>query len=144
MTEMTLATTCARIVLIEDDAHMAALLQYNLNAMGHAVEWIDDGVMALARLLREPPDIVVLDWMLPRLSGIEIARRLRASARTCRTPVLMMTARSERHDRARALDVGVDVFLTKPFSLPVFMAELRALVQRALTPIPNRAQEIGS
>lgn len=121
-----------RVSLVEDDAHMATMLRYNIEAAGHAVDWIDNGAAALTRLRAIPPDLLVLDWMLPGLSGIEIVRQLRAGQSTRSVPVLMVTGRCEATDRTRALAAGVDGFVVKPFSLGAFMVELRVLLHAAL------------
>lgn len=121
----------SRITLIEDDAHMATMLRYNIEAAGYAVDWIDNGAAALTQVRTAVPDLVVIDWMLPGLSGIEVVRQLRAAPSTRSVPVLMVTGRCEATDRTRALAVGVDEFVVKPFSLGAFMSKLQALLHAA-------------
>lgn len=117
-----------RIALIEDDESLALLLGYNLDALGYVVEWSSDGAVALKRLLDAPPDLVMLDWVMPGLSGIEILRQVRRNAHTRSLPVLMLTARSDREDRRRAAELGVDAFITKPFAVGDVVTRLQDLL----------------
>lgn len=121
-------TTAPRIALIEDDESLALLLSYNLDAMGYAVEWAAHGTLALKRLLSDPPDLVMLDWVVPGLSGIEILRQIRQNAHTRALPVVMLTARTDREDRRRAAELGVDAFIAKPFAVGDVMARLQHLL----------------
>jgi two-component system phosphate regulon response regulator PhoB len=107
------------------------LLRYNLESEGYDVEAVNRGDEAEIRLKENLPDIVVLDWMLPGLSGIELCRRLRARSETERLPILMLTARSEEAERVRGLATGADDYMVKPFSVPEFVARVRALLRRA-------------
>ena len=120
----------ARILVVEDEEALSALLDYNLGKEGFAVRVAGDGEEALLVLEEEKPDLVLLDWMLPKLSGIEICRRIRARAETRDVPVIMLTARGEEEDRIRGLDTGADDYLTKPFSVPELVARVRALLRR--------------
>ncbi len=104
------------ILVIEDDASMAELLRYNLEHEGFKVAYAADGEEGLMRAQEEPPDLVLLDWMLPMVSGIEVCRRLRRQPETRNTPIIMLTARGEEADRIRGLDTGADDYITKPFS----------------------------
>jgi len=122
------ARAARRIALIEDDDSMALLLSYNLDAMGYVVEWSAHGAVALRRLLDAPPDLVMLDWVIPGLSGIEILRQLRCNAHTRELPVLMLTARTGREDRRRAAELGVDAFIAKPFAVGDVMSKLQHLL----------------
>ncbi len=117
-----------RIALIEDDESLALLLSYNLDAMGYAVEWTAHGAEALKRLLSDPPALVVLDWVMPGLSGIEILRQIRQNAHTRTLPVLMLTARTDREDRRRAHELGVDAFMAKPFAVGDLISRLQHLL----------------
>ena len=123
-----LGTAAPRIALIEDDESLALLLRYNLDAMGYVVEWTAHGPAALARVLDDPPDVVLLDWVIPGLSGIEILRQIRLNARTRSLPVLMLTARTDREDRLRAHELGIDAFIAKPFALGDVMSRLQRLL----------------
>jgi len=121
----------ARILVVEDEEALSALLEYNLAKEGFDVHLSGDGEDALLLVEEDKPDLVVLDWMLPGLSGIEICRRIRARADTRDTPVIMLTARSDEEDRIRGLDTGADDYLTKPFSIPELTARVRALLRRS-------------
>jgi DNA-binding response OmpR family regulator len=117
----------AHILVIEDERQLAELISRQLTAAGHSVRVAEDGVTALEMLERSPADLVILDWMLPRLDGLEVCRRIRAHSIT---PILMLTARAEESDRVLGLEVGADDYLTKPFSMPELLARARALLRR--------------
>ena len=119
------------VLIVEDEAPLVMLLRYNLEKAGFEVEAAQDGEEALLRIAERPPDIVLLDWMLPYVSGLEICRRIRRSPPTRFLPVLMLTARGEEGDRVRGLDGGADDYVTKPFSPSELIARLRALLRRA-------------
>jgi two-component system phosphate regulon response regulator PhoB len=121
----------AKILIVEDEEPLTLLLRYNLESEGYAVESVGRGDEADIRLREEVPDLVVLDWMLPGLSGIELCRRLRARRETERLPVIMLTARGEEGDRIRGLSTGADDYIVKPFSVPELLARVRALLRRA-------------
>ncbi len=120
-----------RILVVEDEAALGLLLSYNLEAEGYVVERVERGDEAELRLEESPPDLVILDWMLPGVSGLEICRRLRARETTRTLPVIMLTARGEEGERVRGLSVGADDYVVKPFSVPELMARVRALLRRA-------------
>jgi two-component system phosphate regulon response regulator PhoB len=119
------------VLVVEDEDALATLLDYNLMKEGIRVERAADGEEALLRVAEEPPDLVVLDWMLPKVSGVEVCRQLRAGAETRRTPVLMLTARGEEADKVRGLDTGADDYVVKPFAMSELVARIRALLRRA-------------
>ncbi|MGL5447417.1 MAG: phosphate regulon transcriptional regulator PhoB [Rhabdaerophilum sp.] len=119
-----------RVLIAEDEEALAVLLRYNLEAEGFEVEHAGRGDEADLRLREEPPDILILDWMMPGLSGIEICRRLRSRKETLRLPVIMLTARGEEADRVRGLETGADDYIVKPFSVPELMARVNALLRR--------------
>ena len=121
----------ARILIVEDEEPLTMMLRYNLEAEGYAVETAARGDEAEVKLAESPPDLVVLDWMLPGLSGIELCRRLRARPATARLPIIMLTARGEEGERVRGLATGADDYIVKPFSLPEFIARIGALLRRA-------------
>tara|TARA_R110000787_G_scaffold61477_3_gene139269 strand:+ start:18250 stop:18897 length:648 start_codon:yes stop_codon:yes gene_type:complete len=116
---------------------MVELLRYNLESEGFDVATAHDGDEALLALEEEQPDMLLLDWMLPKVSGIEICRRLRRDQRHGNMPVIMITARGEEADRVRGLDVGADDYVAKPFSPAELMARIRAVLRR-------RNPEVGS
>lgn len=118
------------ILLIEDDLSLTELIRYNLEQEGFVVACSADGEEGLLLAEETPPDLVVLDWMLPNLSGIEICRRLRRGERTAAVPVIMLTARAEESDRIRGLDTGADDYVTKPFSIRELIARINATLRR--------------
>ena len=123
--------TTPRILIVEDEEPLTLLLRYNLEAEGYLVETVARGDEAELRLRETVPDLVLLDWMLPGLSGIELCRRLRQRAETQRLPVIMLTARGEESERVRGLATGADDYIVKPFSVPELIARVRALLRRA-------------
>ncbi len=121
----------ARILIVEDEEPLTLLLRYNLEAEGYEVETAARGDEADTRLKESTPDLVVLDWMLPGLSGIELCRRLRARPETRTLPIIMLTARGEESEKVRGLATGADDYIVKPFSVPELLARVRALLRRA-------------
>jgi two-component system phosphate regulon response regulator PhoB len=120
-----------RILIVEDEEPLTLLLRYNLEAEGYDVDAAARGDEAEIKLQESAPDLVVLDWMLPGLSGIELCRRLRARPETERLPIIMLTARGEESERLRGLTTGADDYIVKPFSVPEFLARIRALLRRS-------------
>lgn len=120
-----------RILIVEDEEPLTLLLRYNLEAEGYEVDAVERGDDADVRLREQTPDLVLLDWMLPGLSGIELCRRIRTRRETERLPVIMLTARGEEGDRVRGLATGADDYIVKPFSVPELLARVRALLRRA-------------
>lgn len=129
----------AKVLIIEDEASLVDVLRYNLEAEGFAVSHAESGEDAEIALSEESPDLVILDWMLPSVSGIEICRRMRNKPETKATPVIMLTARGEEADRIRGLSTGADDYVTKPFSVPELMARVKAILRRAA---PERMAEV--
>src|SRR5437870_12730153 len=121
----------ANILIVEDEEALSLLLRYNLESEGYAVETVARGDEADLLLKEHSPDLVILDWMLPGLSGIELCRRLRARAETKRLPIIMLTARGEESERVRGLATGADDYIVKPFSVPELLARIRSLLRRA-------------
>jgi two-component system phosphate regulon response regulator PhoB len=124
-------TPSPRILVVEDEAALSLLLAYNLEAEGFVVDRVERGDEAEVRLSEVIPDLVILDWMLPGVSGLEICRRMRAREATRSLPVIMLTARGEESERVRGLSIGADDYVVKPFSVPELMARVRALLRRA-------------
>ena len=120
----------ATILIVEDEEQLTLLMRYNLEAEGYLVEEAARGDEAELKLREHVPDLVLLDWMLPGLSGIELCRRIRARKETERLPVIMITARGEEEDRVRGLATGADDYVVKPFSVPELLARVRALLRR--------------
>jgi len=119
------------ILIVEDEAPLLTLLRYNLEKQGFRVEEATDGQEALLRVAENKPDLVLLDWMLPTLSGIEVCRQIRRRPATRDLPVIMVTARTEDQDAVRALDIGADDYITKPFAVEALLARIRALLRRS-------------
>ncbi len=118
------------VLVVEDEDALAQLLKYNLEKEGYRVSLAADGEEAMVVADEVKPDLVLLDWMLPKAPGIEVCRRLRAKQETRNTPIVMLTARDEESDRIRGLDTGADDYLSKPFSMSELLARLRAVMRR--------------
>lgn len=129
----------ARVLVVEDELPLAELLQYNLEAEGFRVSHAETGEDAEMLVSEEDPDLIILDWMLPQVSGIELCRRLRSKAETRAIPILMLTARGEESDRIRGLSTGADDYVVKPFSLPELMARVKAILRRVA---PDRVADV--
>ena len=125
-------------MVVEDEIDVALLISYNLEAEGYLVESVARGDEAELRLAENAPDLLILDWMLPGVSGIEICRRLRAREATRTLPVIMVTARQDESERVRGLAVGADDYVVKPFSVIELMARVHALLRRSR---PERVAE---
>ncbi|MDU8944174.1 phosphate regulon transcriptional regulator PhoB [Ovoidimarina sediminis] len=126
---MSAAQPC--VLVVEDEAAQREVLVYNLEAEGFEVVMADSGDDALLVFEEAQPDVVVLDWMLPGVSGIELCRRLKSSPKTRGTPIIMLTARGEEADRVRGLEIGADDYVVKPYSVIELMARVRTQLRRA-------------
>jgi two-component system, OmpR family, phosphate regulon response regulator PhoB len=120
----------AKVLVVEDEEAISHLLAYNLEREGFRVATAPDGEEALIKVEESRPDLVLLDWMLPNVSGIELCRQLRTRNETREIPIIMITARGEEEDRVRGLDVGADDYVTKPFSMSELVARMRAVLRR--------------
>jgi two-component system, OmpR family, phosphate regulon response regulator PhoB len=129
------------ILIVEDEEALTLLLRYNLEAAGYEVDTVARGDDADLRLKETNPDLIILDWMLPGLSGIELCRRLRAQPDTRQLPIIMLTARGEESERIRGLATGADDYIVKPFSVPELVARVNALLRRAA---PERVADVLS
>ncbi|MEO1406007.1 MAG: phosphate regulon transcriptional regulator PhoB [Pseudomonadota bacterium] len=118
------------ILIAEDESAVCELLKYNLEREDYDVAVASDGEEALLLMEERAPDLLLLDWMLPKVPGIEVCRRVRARPETKNLPIIMLTARSEEGDRVRGLDTGADDYITKPFSTTELMARIRAVMRR--------------
>lgn len=121
----------AKVLVVEDEEALSQLLSYNLGKEGYDVAIASDGDDVLIAVDEEKPDLVLLDWMLPNVSGIEICRQLRGQKETRDIPVIMLTARGEEEDRVRGLELGADDYITKPFSMSELVARMRAVLRRS-------------
>jgi two-component system, OmpR family, phosphate regulon response regulator PhoB len=133
----------ARILIVEDEQPLVTLLTYNLEAAGYHVTAETRGDDAELTLLDAPPDLAIIDWMLPGVSGIELCRRLRQRQQTKLLPIIMLTARGEEADRVRGLSIGADDYVVKPFSVAELMARVKALLRRMNPALADDAVLIG-
>jgi len=129
----------AKVLVVEDEEPLAMLLRYNLEAEGFSVTIVARGEDAEVIVAEDTPDLIVLDWMLPGISGLELCRRLRTGREGRNIPILILTARGEESDRIRGLTTGADDYVVKPFSLPELLARIRAILRRTS---PNRLQDV--
>jgi two-component system phosphate regulon response regulator PhoB len=120
----------ARLLLVEDDKVLAELLVWHFEREEYDVRWTTDGEEALMLAQEQVPDIVILDWMIEGISGLEVCRRLRRGAATANVPIIMLTARGEESDRVRGLETGADDYMTKPFSPRELIARIAAVLRR--------------
>jgi two-component system phosphate regulon response regulator PhoB len=127
------------VLVVEDEAALATMLRYNLERQGFRVEEAADGQEALTRIAESPPDLVLLDWMLPVMSGIEVCRQIRRRPSTRDLPEIMVTARTEDQDAVRGLNTGADDYITKPFNMDALLARMRALLRRTSV-VPAKGQ----
>jgi two-component system phosphate regulon response regulator PhoB len=127
------------ILVVEDEAPLLTLLRYNLEKQGFRVEEAADGQEALLRVAETKPDLILLDWMLPALSGLEVCRQIRRRPATRDLPIIMVTARTEDQDAVRALDTGADDYIAKPYAMEALLARIRALLRRSgAVPVKGR------
>ena len=132
------------VLVVEDEPALQKLLAYNLEAAGFAVAQAYDGDEALTLVEERQPDLLLLDWMLPHLSGLEICRRLRRRTGTAHMPIIMLTARGEEPDRLRGLDTGADDFISKPFSPAELIARVRAVLRRVRPAFAEQESNTGT
>ncbi len=133
-----------RVLIVEDDKDIVELVRYNLEKEGYQPSSSGDGLAALSQVKKAPPDLVILDLMLPKLSGLEVCREIRRDQALNRLPILMLTARGDEADRVVGLEIGADDYVTKPFSPRELMARVKALLRRAEPPgETEKAIEVG-
>ena len=132
-----------KVLVVEDEDAISHLLKYNLTAEGFEVSIVDDGDEALMAAEDFQPDIILLDWMLPNVSGIEICRQLRARKETQEIPVIMLTARAEEEDRLRGFEKGADDYVTKPFSMKELVARIHAVLRRSNPAVATNVVTFG-
>ena len=131
------------VLIVEDETAISALLEYNLQREGFETAIAEDGDLALLMSKERVPDLILLDWMIPKLSGVEVCRRLRRREDTASVPIIMLSARGEEDDRITGLDVGADDYLVKPFSMPELFARIRALLRRTESNVLSGGIKIG-
>ncbi|MBE7940200.1 MULTISPECIES: phosphate regulon transcriptional regulator PhoB [Ramlibacter] len=132
-----------RILIVEDEPSIAELIAVNLRHNGFTPIWAEDGASAQREIDAVLPDAVLLDWMLPGQSGLALARKWRADARTKNVPILMLTARGDEPDKVQGLDAGADDYITKPFSTQELLARIRAVLRRRAPEQANDAVSVG-
>ncbi|ODS71618.1 MAG: phosphate regulon transcriptional regulatory protein PhoB [Acidovorax sp. SCN 68-22] len=132
-----------KVLVVEDEPAIAELIAVNLRHNGFAPVWAEDGPSAQRELDAVLPDVILLDWMLPGQSGLQLARRWRADARTRAIPILMLTARGDEPDKVAGLDAGADDYITKPFSTQELLARIRAVLRRRAPEQAAEAVELG-
>jgi len=133
----------ANILVVEDEPGIQEVLKFNLGLQGHHVTLAASGEEALAHLRGALPDMILLDWMLPGISGIELARRVRQDGRLKQVPIIMLTARAEEQDKVAGLETGADDYLTKPFSPKELNARIKAVLRRRAPQMTEDAVEIA-
>ena len=119
-----------KLLIVEDEEALLELLKFNFNKEGYKIDTATDGETALEKILYKPPDIIILDWMLPELSGIELCRRIRKHKEHKNIPIIMLTAKGEEEDKLRGLETGADDYITKPFSVNELVARVKAVLRR--------------
>ncbi|MFL2790017.1 MAG: phosphate regulon transcriptional regulator PhoB [Paracoccaceae bacterium] len=132
-----------KILVVEDEPNQVELIEFNLNSEGYEVIVAQDGEEALDLAEEENPDLILLDWMLPKVSGIEVCRQLRRSKMTREIPIVMLTARSEESDKIRGLDIGADDYITKPYSIKELLARVRAAMRRPAASVISDQMTVG-
>ncbi len=137
------ATIAPKVLIVEDEPAQMEVIDYNLEKAGFDTIKAGDGEEGLLRAQEEIPDLIVLDWMLPELSGIEVCRRLRRNKSTQNIAIIMLTARAEEADKVRGLDIGADDYLVKPYSVAELVARARALVRRSRSAAIGQAMSHG-
>jgi two-component system, OmpR family, phosphate regulon response regulator PhoB len=133
----------ATVLIVEDEADLRELVRYNLEAEGFRVSMAESGDEAVEHIRDGVPDLILLDWMLPGLSGIELCRRWRSREETARTPIIMITARGEEEERVRGLATGADDYVVKPFSMPELVARIQALLRRSSPQLVTNVLKAG-
>ena len=133
----------ANILLVEDEPAIQELLAFNVTQCGYRAISAGDAEAAMAQINRELPDLILLDWMMPGISGVELARRLRTDSRTRDIPIIMLTARSDERDKVVGLESGADDYITKPFSPRELMARIRAVLRRRAPQMTDDAVKAG-
>jgi two-component system phosphate regulon response regulator PhoB len=133
----------ARILLVEDEPAIQELLAFNVRQCGYHAIQAEDAASALEQVNRELPDLILLDWMLPGIAGIELAKRWRADPRTKNVPIIMLTARTEERDKIMGLESGADDYITKPFSPRELLARIRAVLRRRAPEMSEETVTVG-
>jgi len=120
-----------RVLIVEDEEALIEPLKYNFTKEGYIVDTAQDGEIALDKIFNKPPELILLDWMLPKISGMHLCKRIRNNKETKNIPIIMLTARGEENDRIQGLEMGADDYVTKPFSINELLARAKAVIKRA-------------
>lgn len=120
-----------RVLIVEDEEALIEPLKYNFTKEGYIVDTALDGEIALDKIFNKPPELILLDWMLPKISGMDLCKRIRNNKETKNIPIIMLTARGEENDRIQGLEMGADDYVTKPFSINELLARAKAVIKRA-------------
>ena len=132
-----------KILIVEDEQGLVTLLKYNLEKQGFETVVAMDGKMVMQTVVTEKPDLILMDWMLPNVSGLDLCREIRQMHDVKQTPIIMLTARGEEADKVRGLSYGADDYVTKPFSVPELIARIQALLRRVVFKPQPKALEVG-
>jgi len=132
-----------KILIVEDEQGLVTLLKYNLEKQGFETVVAMDGKTVIQTVLMEKPDLILMDWMLPNVSGLDLCREIRQIHDVKQTPIIMLTARGEEADKVRGLSYGADDYMTKPFSVPELIARIQALLRRVVFKPQPKALEVG-
>ena len=132
-----------KVLIVEDETGLVTLLKYNLEKQGFETAVAMDGKIVMQTILTEQPDLILMDWMLPNVSGIDLCREIRQTHDVKHIPIIMLTARGEESDKVRVLSYGADDYMTKPFSVPELIARIQALLRRVVFKPQPKALEVG-
>tara|TARA_E500000178_G_C16876299_1_gene686798 strand:+ start:122 stop:826 length:705 start_codon:yes stop_codon:yes gene_type:complete len=132
-----------KILIAEDEESLAMLIDYNLIKNGYQTNIVKDGELVLSECQSFNPDLILLDWMLPNISGIELCRRLRTQKKYNNVPIIMITAMGEENDKIRGLETGADDYITKPFSFPELIARIQAVLRRSMLSKGDNVVKVG-
>ena len=132
-----------KILIVEDEAGLVTLLKYNLEKHGYETVEVMDGKLVMSTVLTERPDLILMDWMLPNVSGVDLCREIRQNPEAKLTPIIMVTARADEADKVRGLSYGADDYMTKPFSVPELIARIQALLRRVVVKPKNKVLKAG-
>ena len=132
-----------KILIVEDEAGLVTLLKYNLKKHGFETAEVMDGKFVMSAVMTERPDLILMDWMLPNVSGVDLCREIRQNAEVKLTPIIMVTARADEADKVRGLSYGADDYMTKPFSVPELIARIQALLRRVVVKPKTKVLKAG-
>ena len=132
-----------KILIVEDEAGLVTLLKYNLEKHGFETVEVMDGKLVMQTVMTERPDLILMDWMLPNVSGVDLCREIRQNPEVRLTPIIMLTARADEADKVRGLSYGADDYMTKPFSVPELIARIQALLRRVVVKPSSQILTVG-